>query len=410
MMSPDGHTGPGRITSRQRRLLGQALELEDFAGLVRPFLPRAVHGYVTNGADSGGVVTSNRTIFDRWRMVTRVLRDVSARTQATTLFGHEYAAPFGIAPMGSAAVIAFDADNRMARAAASANVPFILSANSITPMEEVVKANPDMWFAAYQSPDHAKIERMVERVAQAGIKVFVLTVDVPVGSNRPADARTGYTMPLSPTPRLALDSILHPRWLVGTGMRTLSRRGMPAISNVEANEPIGLFSRNVGRVTGYSSFTWREAELIRKLWKGPFVLKGVLAAEDVRIAREGGIDGIVVSNHGGRQLGCAVSPMEVLHEIKAKSGDMTVIVDSGFRRGTDLLTACALGADFVLVGRPFLYATALAGEAGLRHAMSLLAREVDIGMGLLGVRTLAELGPEYLRATTGSVHEHQPEY
>lgn len=402
MMSQRGHGRSGRVTSRQRRLLRQALELEDFARLVKPFLPRAVHGFVTNGADTGSVMTSNRAVFDRWRMVTRVLRDVSVRSQATTLFGHDYAAPFGIAPMGSTAVTAFDGDNRMARAAAEANVPFILSANSITPMEEVVKANPDTWFAAYQSPDHAKIERMVERVARAGIKVFVLTVDVPVSPNRPADARTGYTMPLSPNPRLALDAILHPRWLVGTGVRTLSRRGMPAISNVEANEPIGLFSRNPGRVTGYSSFTWREAELIRKLWKGPFVLKGVLAAEDVRIARQAGIDGIIVSNHGGRQLGSAVSPMDVLHEIKAESGDMTVIVDSGFRRGTDVLKARALGADFILVGRPFLFATALAGEAGLHHALSLLAREVDIGMGLMGVRTLEELGPGCLRKTTGS--------
>lgn len=383
------------------RRLHQALELDDFQRLVKPALPRAVHGYVVNGADDGGVMESNRTVFDRWRMVTRVLRDVSARSQATTLFGRDYATPFGIAPMGSTALIAFDGDNRMARTAAAANVPYVLSANSLTPMEEVVRANPDTWFAAYQSPDHAKIERMVARVANAGIKVFVLTVDVPVGSNRPADARNGYSMPLRPTPRLSLDAMLHPRWLAGTFLRTLASRGMPAISNVEANEPIGLFSRQVGRVTGYSSFTWAEVALIRRLWKGPFVLKGLLAAEDARIARESGIDGIVVSNHGGRQLGSSVSPMDVLREIKAESGAMSVIVDSGFRRGTDVLKAMALGANLVLVGRPFLYATALAGEPGLHRALSLLAREVDIGMALLGVRTLDELGPEYLREVGG---------
>ena len=384
-------------SNRSRRLLRRVLDLDDFQQLAQSRLPRAVYGYVANGSEAGAALQNNRAAFADLHMVPRALRDVSKRSQETVLFGRRYAAPFGIAPMGAAAVAAFDGDNRMARAAKAANIPFVLSANSITPMEELVRSSPGAWFAAYQSPEADKIERMIDRVARTGIEVFVLTVDVPVGSNRPADTRSGYSMPLRPTPRLSWDGLTHPRWLAGTAARTLLRRGIPAISNVEANQRIGLFSRKVARITGYSAFSWRQVEQIRRLWHGPFVLKGLLSAEDARIARESGIDGIVVSNHGGRQLDAAVSPMEVLAEIKRQSGDMTVIVDSGFRRGTDVLKALALGADFVLIGRPFLFAAVLAGEEGVRRAISLLCNEIDIDLALLGLQSVSEAAPEILR-------------
>ncbi len=389
--------GSGRLSWRERRLLRQALDLDDFQRLATPYLPRAVFGYVANGSEAGAALEHNRAAFQDWHMVTRVLRDVSKRSQETTLFGRRYAAPFGIAPMGAAAVASFDGDNRMARAARKANIPFVLSANSITPMEELVRSNPGAWFAAYQSPETSKIERMIERVASTGMEVFVLTVDVPVGSNRVKDTRTGYSMPLRPTPRLSWDGLTHPRWLAGTAARTLLRRGLPAISNVEADERYNIFSRRIARVTGHSSFSWKQVELIRRLWKGPFVIKGLLSGEDARVARESGADGIVISNHGGRQLDAAVSPIEMLPEIKRESGDMTVIIDSGFRRGTDVLKALALGADFVLVGRPFLFASVLAGEAGVRHAIALLSREIDIDLALLGLCDVADATPDILR-------------
>jgi L-lactate dehydrogenase (cytochrome) len=386
-----------KAKQRHRWILRHALNLEDFERLARPRLPRAVYGYVANGSETGAARDNNRLIFRNWRMVTRVLRDVSKRSQETTLFGRRYDAPFGIAPMGAAAVAAFDGDNRMARAARAANIPFVLSANSITPMEELARNNPDAWFAAYLSQQERKIEQMVERVARAGLKVFVLTVDVPVGSNREDDARAGYSMPLRPTPRLTWDGLTHPRWLAGTATRTVLRRGMPMISNMEPDTGIGIFSRRIARITGHSSFDWTHVALIRRLWKGPFVLKGLLSSEDARIARESGVDGIIVSNHGGRQLDAAVSPMEVLREIKAESGEMVVMVDSGFRRGTDVLKALALGADFVLVGRPFLFAAVLAGESGVQHAISLLSSEIGTDLALLGLRDIAELGPQILR-------------
>ncbi len=381
----------------RERALSSALDLDDFARLARSRLPKAVYGYVANGAEAMVARDNNRSAFQHWRMVTRVLRDVSARSQETTLLGRRYAAPFGIAPMGASAVVAYDADNAMARAARAAGIPYALSANSITPLEEVARSNPDSWFAAYQSPDHSKIERMLGRVERAGFDVYVLTVDVPVGSNRVNDKRAGYSMPLRPTPRLTLDGLTHPRWLAGTLGRTLLKRGMPEISNLEADHRIGIFSREVAVIAGHDDFGWREAELIRRLWRGKFVIKGLLSAEDARIARELGADGVVVSNHGGRQLDAAVSPLEVLPQVRAAAGDMAVICDSGFRHGTDVLKALALGADFVLVGRPFLFAAAIAGEAGVQRAIGILSKEIDIDLALLGATCVGDVGPEALR-------------
>ncbi len=385
-----------RLANPRERVLSSALDLSDFERLARPKLPKAVYGYVANGAEAMVARDNNRSAFQHWRMVTRVLRDVSRRTQATTLFGRRYAAPFGIAPMGASAVVAYDADNRMARAAREAGIPYALSANSITPLEEMARTNPDAWFAAYQSPDHRRIERMLARVERAGFDVYMLTVDVPVGSNRVNDKRAGYSMPLRPTPRLTWDGLTHPRWLAGTFGRTLMERGVPSIVNLEADESIGLFSTKVEAVAGYADFGWREAELIRRLWKGKFVIKGLLSPEDAALARELGADGIVVSNHGGRQLDAAVSPLDVLPAVKRASRDMAVLVDSGFRHGTDVLKALALGADFVLIGRPFLFAAAVAGEAGVQRAIGILSKEIDIDLALLGLNGVDEAGPELL--------------
>ncbi len=386
----------GSMPKRHQRLLRHVLNLDDFEATVRTRLPRAVYGYVSGGAESGEAYRNNREAFQAWHLVTRILRDVSQRSQAVTLFGRRYASPFAIAPMGASAVVGYDADNRMARAAREANIPFILSANSITPMEELARHNPGAWFAAYQQPDATNIHEMCERVAAAGLEVFMLTVDVPVGSNRENNIRTGYTMPLRPTPRLAYDGLTHPRWLASTAARTILRRGIPSISNIGPRDHPTIFSRKLGAVTGHAAFSWEQAELIRKHWRGPFVIKGILSKEDARIARQTGIDGVVVSNHGGRQLDTAASPMEVLADVKSESGDMTVFVDSGFRRGTDILKALALGADCVLLGRPFLFAAALAGEAGVEHAIKLLRKEIDTDLALLGVADVDEVTPEIL--------------
>jgi L-lactate dehydrogenase (cytochrome) len=236
----------------------------------------------------------------------------------------------------------------------------------------------------------------VDRVARAGFDTLVLTVDVPVGANRENNVRSGFNRPLRPTLRLAWDSAMRPRWLCGMFLRTLITHGMPHFENTGTRAP--LITSTAERYTGpRDKLSWPHVELMRRIWKGRLVLKGVLDPQDARIARDSGVDGVIVSNHGGRQLDGALAPLHALPAVAAEARGMTVMMDSGIRRGTDLLKALALGAQFVFVGRPFLYAAAIAGDDGVRHAVKLLREEVDRDMALLGIKDLAQMTRERLR-------------
>ena len=385
-----------RQSTAHRRLLKQVLDLNDFERLAQRRLPRAIYGYVAGGSESQTSLHGNRDTFLDWRLITPVLVGVAERSQETQLFGRTYAAPFGIAPMGGSSVVTYNGALQMARAATESRIPFVLSANCIIPLEEVARKAPGSWFAAYQSPNEKAIEGMVERVARAGCAVLVLTADVPIGSNREVDRRAGFTFPIRLTPRLTWDGVTHPSWLLGTAARTLLRRGIPRIENLEPNGGPNLFSRAVTQIAAHEELSWAHVRLMRKLWKGPFVVKGILSKEDAKIARDCGVDGIVVSNHGGRQLDQAATPLQVLPDIVEAAPELTVMIDSGFRRGTDVLKALSLGARFVFVGRPFLFAAALAGEPGVLHAIALLSKEIDTDMALLGERSIADAGPDNL--------------
>jgi L-lactate dehydrogenase (cytochrome) len=377
------------------RILRSMLALDDFEAPARRYIPRPIFGYVSGGAETNASMRGNRAAFDDLAFVPKALVDVSGRTQKTTVFGRTYDAPFGIAPMGGTAMAAYQGDLVLARAAAQANLPMILSGASLTTLERVREEGPTAWFQAYLPGEAGPITELVERVARAGYDTLCLTVDVPVGANREHNVRSGYHTPLRPTLRLAWDGISRPRWLLGMFARTLLLHGMPHFENWGPRVP--LLSRTGERQRGQrDQLSWSHVELMRRLWKGRLVLKGILAKEDARIARESGVDGIIVSNHGGRQLDGAVAPLRVLPGIAAQAGGMTVMMDSGIRRGTDVLKALALGAQFVFVGRPFLYAAAIAGEAGVRHAIKLLRDEVDRDMALLGITTLADMRRERL--------------
>jgi L-lactate dehydrogenase (cytochrome) len=225
-----------------------------------------------------------------------------------------------------------------------------------------------------------------------------VTVDLAVLSNRENNIRAGFSLPLRPSLRLAWDGITRPRWLFGTALRTLASHGMPHFENSFAERGAPILARNVERdFTARDHLNWRHMEDIRRRWKATLVVKGIMNVEDARIARDSGVDGLVVSNHGGRQLDGTVSPLRVLPAVAEAVGrDVTVMMDSGVRRGTHVLKALALGARFVFVGRPFNYAASIAGEAGVRHAIGILAGEIRRNMALLGVNSLAELGPQCL--------------
>jgi L-lactate dehydrogenase (cytochrome) len=319
-----------------------------------------------------------------------VLTDVSKRSTKTTLFGKDYAAPFGIAPMGAAALCAFRGDLALAAAAAASQIPMVVSASSLIRLEEIRNAAPDAWYQAYWPGDVERIAPALQRVAMAGFETLVVTTDVPLPANRENNVRNGFQLPIVLTPQVIWDTASHPHWLLATFAQTLLRHGMPHFENMEATRGPPVFSSNLTRNASMrDQLSWEHIAFVRRLWKGPLILKGILSADDAKLAREHGVDGLIVSNHGGRQLDCTAAPLQVLPDILEQAGGMTVMIDGGIRRGTDVLKALALGARFVFVGRPFLFAAVAAGVAGVRRAIALLAEEIDRDMGLLGITTLA---------------------
>jgi L-lactate dehydrogenase (cytochrome) len=387
-----------RPESAVPRALKRYLTLDDFEATARRRIPKFLYGYISGGAETDAAVRENRKAFDEYGFVPRVLNDVSGRNQTTTLFGKSYASPFGIPPMGSSALCAYRGDIVLTRAAAEANVPMILSAASMIKLEDVHRENPNAWYQAYLAGVPERIEPLVDRVAAAGFDTFVVTADVPVPANRENNVRNGYQLPVAVTPQVMWDCLRHPRWLLGTWLRTFKNHGMPYFENMDATRGPPILSSSVMRNIGNrDQLAWAHVELIRRKWKGKLVVKGIMAPEDARIARECGVDGVMVSNHGGRQLDGTLSPLRVLPEIASDANGMTVMYDGGIRRGTDVLKAFALGAQFVFIGRPFLYAAAVGGEEGVGRALGIMKEEVDRDMALLGVRDLTEVTRELVR-------------
>lgn len=406
------HTVPhGSATYRIPKRLKPILSLDDFEVAARRHLPKPIFAYVSGGAENERSLRANSSDFDAYQWVGRAFTDTSARSLETPLFGHRYSAPFGIAPMGISGLTAFEGDLIQTRAAAEANLPAIMSGSSLMPMEKIVQANPNAWFQAYVPGEEEKIVALLDRVRRAGFKTLVVTADVPVSANRENLIRARFSTPLKPDLHLAWQGLTHPRWLIGTALRTLLRHGMPHFENSGVKRGAPILSANVMRDFGARDhLSWKHLNLMREQWKGTLVVKGILDPLDALKAREAGADGIIVSNHGGRQLDGSVSPMTVLPEIVAACGDhYPVMIDSGFRRGTDILAALALGAKFVFVGRPMNYAGAVAGQPGIKHAIGILATELSRNMALLGISRPTEVDRDRLRIRRTALPECVPD-
>ena len=299
-----------RAQSDVPRALKRYLALDDFEPTARRRIPKFLYGYISGGAETDAAVRDNRKSFEEYGFVPRVLNDVSGRDQTTTLFGKTYASPFGIPPMGSSALCAYRGDIVLARAAAATNVPMILSASSLITLEDVRRENQQAWYQAYLAGEPSRIEPLVDRVAAAGYDTFVVTADVPVPPNRENNIRNGFQVPLAITPRVAWDTLTHPHWLFGTWARTVMNHGMPHFENMDAQRGPPVMSKNLMRNIGHrDQLAWKHVELIRRRWKGKLVVKGLISPADARIARESGVDGVMISNHGGRQLDYTVSAL-----------------------------------------------------------------------------------------------------
>lgn len=391
-----GFAAPAR---HEVRALRDILSLDDFEASARKRLPRPVFGYVSGAAETNLSRARNLEAFARHDLVPRVLVDVSQRTQSVELFGRTYTSPFGIAPMGLSALSAYRGDIAQARAAQAAGIPMVLSGTSLIRMEDVFAQAPDTWFQAYLPGDLRRIHDLLARVQRTGCRTLMITVDIPVAGNRENNIRAGFSTPLRPSLRLAMDGLMRPRWLLGTFARTLLWHGMPHFENSFAERGAPILSSTVTRdFSARDHLCWEHIEEIRRLWNGTLVIKGILSAADAARARQSDVDGIVVSNHGGRQLDGAIAPLQVLPEIVAAAGTMPVMMDGGIRRGTDVIKALALGAKMVFVGRPMNYAACVAGEAGVAHAIGLLRSEIDRDLAMLGATHCGALGPQHLRA------------
>lgn len=377
----------------------QAYNIADLREAARRRLPRGLFEFIDRGAEDEVSLRANRAAFERIRLRPRVLVDVSARSQEITLFGRAQAMPLAIAPTGAAGVLWYEGELALARAAAAAGIPFTLATGSMTAMERIAReARGRLWFQLYLYAERSISRAIAERARDTGFEALVVTVDSPVFSNREYNLRNGFTIPFSYTARNVADALAHPRWLAGVIGRYLLTTGLPRYENYPGEVRARITARPMGRALPLDdAATWNEIAGLRRLWPGKLMVKGVLRPEDALRAMECGADAVVVSNHGGRVLDGAPAPIEALPAVVAAlGGRIPVLVDSGLRRGTDVVKALALGASAVLVGRATLYGVAAAGEAGAARALALLREEIDRTLALLGCPAVGALGPDYL--------------
>ncbi len=378
--------------------LAGAVTVADLRRLARRQLPRAVFEFVDGAANDERTLAANRSDFERIWFSPRVLVDVGQRSQSVRVLGQEYTSPFIVGPTGLAGVLWPHGDLAMARATASAGVGYCLSTNSNASIEQVARdGRPGFWFQLYVQRDRGMARAMVERAKAAGCPVLCVTVDLPVQGPRERDVRNGFTVP----PRLGLDNVfdyarrLGWLWRMARGPRigfgNLETPGVPAASLTTVAQHIGKqFDATV---------TWQVIDWLRELWPGPLAVKGILNAEDARLAVRHGVDAVIVSNHGGRQLDGAPSAIAALPGVvDAVQGRAEVLVDGGIRRGADVVKALALGAKACLIGRASLYGLAAGGPAGVARAIEILRDEIDITLTLLGQPDVTKLDRSALRA------------
>ncbi|QKH38394.1 alpha-hydroxy-acid oxidizing protein [Achromobacter pestifer] len=361
------------------------LTMEDYRSRARKVLPRFVFEFVDGGAEHESCLQANRDDFERIRLTPRVLRDTREVDASVEVYGSTWRQPFALAPTGLNGVVRPGGDGMLARAAAEMGVPFVLSTASNQRAEEVraIAGGGEQWLQLYVMQDRRLAEQLVRRARTAGYRALVLTADVPVGGRRWRDVRNGFSMPFRVTPRIAWDVARRPGW----ALRMLSG-GSPRFVNL-AEQPgeslsmevqASLLARSMDR-----SLTWDSLRWLRSLWGGPLLLKGVLHREDAVLAARHGVDGLIVSNHGGRQLDAAPSSISVLPGIvDAVAGRIPVFLDSGVRSGADIVRAQALGARAVFIGRPALYGLACGGARGVADVMRLLAEDYERTMILSG--------------------------
>jgi len=389
-----------------------AYNIEDLRQIAKKRVPRGVFGYVDGGAEDGIAVQNNRDAYTSLKIKNRVLVDVSKRTTETEIFGKTAAMPFGVSPTGTAGLMAYGGEAGVAIAATKMGVPCTIALNAQTSMEEIWEAagEGNLWFQVYMWPDNDLSMKQIDRIKNVGFETLIITVDGPVGSNREYNKKNGFSMPLKYSPTLFAQLLAKPGWLIRVLGQHYLRRGAPTM----VNYPDELISQITDPMlkhmhTKTDNLTWEHVQRIRDAWPGNLLIKGLQSAEDAVIAKERGLEGVVLSNHGGRYVDSAPAPLQVVAETREAVGDdFTVIIDSGARRGSDLVKAIACGADLVMSGRPTLWGAAVAGTDGSYQALEIFQTEMDRVMAQLGLNSVDEIGPHIFWRAPNWVPQARP--
>jgi L-lactate dehydrogenase (cytochrome)/(S)-mandelate dehydrogenase len=359
--------------------------IEDLRAAARRRMPRFAFDYFDGAAEGEAAMTRNRAAFDARTLTPRILRDVGVRDMSVELFGKRYTAPLGVAPTGLANLARAGADVMLARAAAAMNLPFVLSTAATTTIEAVAAAAPEhTWFQLYMPKDRGIGYDFIDRAAAGGIRVLMVTVDIAVPGRRNRDVLNGFALPLRWDLTMSLDLLRHPAWSLD-----MLANGAPRLANWEKYAAAAASAGSLAAMQANqidASLSWPDLEAVRSRWPHTLVVKGVMHAEDARELRSLGADGVVISNHGGRQLDAAPATLDALPAIRSAVGSsMAVMLDGGIRYGSDIAKALACGADFCFVARPTLYGVAAGGQAGAEHALRILTEGLSRTMAFMGV-------------------------
>ena len=383
------------------RTTSPLVDVDDYRRAAQRALPRMVWAYLDGGAEDERTLRSNRTAFAKWQLRQRVLAGHQGADLATIVNGETLALPVILSPTGLSGLAHWSGELGAARAAERAGTRLALSTASSYSIEEVAAGTQqDHWFQLYpwgdlSDPGSSFMDSMLDRAKDAGYRTLVITVDVPVQGNRTGERRTGMGHPPILTPRRIVDAAIRPRWWYGLlrHQRITMRNVTYARGAAGAVESVTIQNRRIR-----PDLTWRDVAMLRDRWDGPCFIKGILdPADAIRAIDDVGASGVVVSNHGGRQLNGAIASLDALPAVVAAVGDSaTVLLDGGIRTGTDVVTALALGADAVMIGRPYLYGLAVAGSAGVEAVLNILSAELRQTLTLMGVASVAELDRSHL--------------
>ena len=378
----------------------EAYNISDLRDIAQKKLPKGLFEFVDRGTEDEVSLKNNRSVFNKIRLKPRMLVNIANRSQSIELFGKTHKMPMVIAPTGVAGLLWHEGEIALARAANDAGIPFTLATGSMTPMEKVAqKAGGELWFQLYMWPDRSLSHQLVERARLAGFKALIVTVDGVVSGNREFNLRNGFTVPFSFTRKNVTDVLRHPGWITSVLAKYMLTTGMPRYENYPSEIKYKVTAAPMGRSQMKNeTLNWDDLRHLRKIWPHKLLVKGLLHPEDAELAIQCGSDGVIVSNHGGRNLDGAISPLEALPDIVSAVGKRAnVLIDSGFRRGSDVIKALALGANAVQIGRPGLYGIAAAGQMGAERALTIFREEISRVMALLGCNSVVELSRAYLQ-------------